>query len=186
MLLRFLRDKFAVPLFCAASKRNCTWKRQGKITFCAPKSLSRLCFSIPMRACCCIVVGALVGSSQVWALWLQHGDSFAKGYAAMPSVSPNLKRKTAASRDGKIWPGASLYQPKFERATLPNSLYHPERVLIRQDASDRMMACTMFGCPSAVPSRSVVSANNLNCEGHGQFKSFCHFWDQVVANKNAN
>ena len=54
------------------------------------------------------------------------------------------------------------------------SLTHPKRVLIRQDASDRMMACTstMFGGPSAVPGRLVVSANNLDREvkGHGKFE----------------
>ena len=52
------------------------------------------------------------------------------------------------------------------------TLYHPERVLIRQDASDRMMPCTMFGCPSAVLGRSVVSANNLYWEGHGKLIAF--------------
>ena len=48
VLLRFARGKFTVPLFSAASKQNCIWKRRGKITFCTPKSLSRLCFSIPL------------------------------------------------------------------------------------------------------------------------------------------
>ena len=64
VMLRFARNKFTVPLFHAASKRYC--KGKGKNTFCAPKSLShsRLCFSIPMGACCCRVVGALVGSFQ--------------------------------------------------------------------------------------------------------------------------
>ena len=59
----------------------------------------------------------------------------------------------------------------------PNQLTHPKS----QDASDRMMACTMFGCPSAVPSRSEVSTNNLDCEGHGQFEqrqgSFGRLWN---------
>ena len=132
VLLRFARGKFTVPLFSAASKQNCIWKRRGKITFCTPKSLSRLCFSIPMRACCCRVVGALVGSSQVWALWLQHGDSFAKGYAAMPSVSPNLKRKTAASRGGNFRrvPLCIIQTSSEQHSQTSSSLNHPKIVLI--------------------------------------------------------
>ena len=63
-LLRFVRGKFTVPLVYAASKRYCRGKKQGKNTCYAPKSLSQLCFSIPMGACCCRVVGSLVGSSQ--------------------------------------------------------------------------------------------------------------------------
>jgi len=49
---------------------------------------------------------------------------------------------------------------------------HLERVLILQDLRHRMMPCTMFGCPSKLPGRSVVSANNLDGEvkGHGKFE----------------
>ena len=47
-------------LFYAASRRYCRGKRQCKNNPCAPKSLSRLFCSIPMRACCCRVVGGLV------------------------------------------------------------------------------------------------------------------------------
>ena len=72
-LLRFVRGKFTVPLVYAASKRYCRGKRQGKNTCYAPKSLSQLCFSIPMGACCCRVVGSLVGLSQAWALLHHQG-----------------------------------------------------------------------------------------------------------------
>ena len=130
----------------------------------------------PLRACCCRVVGALVGSSPGWALSLQHGDSFEKGYAAMPTVSENFKRKTAASRDGKVWrvPPCIIQSSSEQHSQTSIPLNHPKRLLIRQDASDRMMACTctMFGGPSADPGRLVVSANNLDREvkGHGKFE----------------
>ena len=132
VLLRFARGKFTVPLFSAASKRYFIWKRQCKNTCYAPKSLSRLCFSIPKGACCCRVVGALVGSSQVWALSLQHGDSFEKCYAATPTVSANLKRKTAASRDGKIWrvPLYIIQSSSEQHSQTSITLTHPKRVLI--------------------------------------------------------
>ena len=52
VLLRVSRDKFTVPVFYAASKRHCIWKRQCKSNSCAPKSLSRLRFFIPIGACC--------------------------------------------------------------------------------------------------------------------------------------
>lgn len=35
------------------------WQRHDKNSFCAPKSLSRSCFSIPLGACCCHVVGGI-------------------------------------------------------------------------------------------------------------------------------
>ena len=46
--LRFAQDKFTVPLFYAASKRHCIWKRQGKNNSCTPKSLSLSRFSMPL------------------------------------------------------------------------------------------------------------------------------------------
>ena len=61
--LRFAEDRFTVPLFYAASKRHCIWKRQGNCNSCTPKSLSLSCFSFPAGAVRCYsVVGALVGS----------------------------------------------------------------------------------------------------------------------------
>ena len=60
MQLRFAEDRFTVPLFCAASKRHCIWKRQGKNNSCTPKSLSLSRFSIPLATA--RVVGALVSS----------------------------------------------------------------------------------------------------------------------------
>ena len=53
-----------------------------------------------------------------------------------------------------------------------------------RDASDRMMPCTMFGRPSAVPGRSVVSANNLDREvkGHGKLEQRQGFFGRVFNN----
>ena len=132
VLLRFARGKFTVPLFSAASERYCRGKGHKKNTFCAPKSLSRLRFSIPRGACCCRVVGALVGLSQVWALSLPGGDSFEKGYAATPTVSANLKPKTAASRDDKVWrvPPRIIQSSSEQHSQTSITLTHPKRVLI--------------------------------------------------------
>ena len=97
---------------------------------------------------------------------LQRGDSFEKGYPAMPTVSANLKRE--------IWgvPPCIIQSSSEQHSQTSISLNHAKRVLIPQDASDRMMPCTMFGCPLAVPGRSVVSANNLYWEGHGKLIAF--------------
>ena len=97
-------------------------------------------------------------SSQVWALLLllHRGDSFEKGYAAMPTVSANLKREIRRVP-------LCITQNKNEHHSQTSiTLTHPERVLIPQDARLQMMPCTMFGCPSAAPGRSVASANNLD------------------------
>ena len=73
---RFARDKFTVPLFYAASKRHCIWKRQGNYNSCTPKSLSLSCFSIPAGAVPCYsVVGALVGSFSGRSSWCCDGLS---------------------------------------------------------------------------------------------------------------
>ena len=140
VLVRFSRDTFTVPLFHATSKRYCIWKRQYQNNSCAPKSVCRLCFSIPNGACCCRVVWALVGCS--------YGYCFSE-----------LEGRTASSRGVPLWISQSSSEQHSQTSI---TLTHPKRVLIRQDASDRMMACTMFGGPSAVPARSVVSANNLD------------------------
>ena len=65
--LRFAQDKFTVPLFYAASKRHCIWKRQGKNNSCTPKSLSLSRFSNPLATAC--VVGALVSSFSGVSWW---------------------------------------------------------------------------------------------------------------------
>ena len=74
--LRFAEDRFTVPLFYAASKRHCIWKRQGNNNSCTPKSLSLSCFSIPAGAVPCYsVVGALVGSFSGRSSWCCDGLS---------------------------------------------------------------------------------------------------------------
>ena len=74
--LRFAEDRFTVPLFYAASKRHCIWKRQGNYNSCTPKSLSLSCFSIPAGAVPCYsVVGALVGSFSGRSSWCCDGLS---------------------------------------------------------------------------------------------------------------
>ena len=48
---RFAQDKFTVPLFYAASKRHCIWKRQGNCNSCTPKSLSLVSSFSGVRRC---------------------------------------------------------------------------------------------------------------------------------------
>ena len=105
-----------------------------------------------------------MGSFQAWAVGLQRGDSFEKGYPAMLTVSANLKRAI------RRMPPCIIQISSEQHSQTSSSLNHPKRVLIPQDAIDRMMPCTMSRCPSAVPGRSVVSANNLDPEVKAHWK----------------
>ena len=97
---------------------------------------------------------------------LQRGDSLEKGYPAMLTVSANLKREI------RRMPPCIIQISNEQHSQTSITLTHPKRVLILQDPRQRMMPCTMSRCPSAVPGRSVVSANNLDPEvkGHGKFE----------------
>ena len=109
------------------------------------------------------------GMSVVAAWWLLCSR---KAMQLCP-LFQQIWRETAASRDGKIRRvRPCIIQSSSEQHSQTSiTLTHPTRVLIPQDASDRMMPCTMFGGPW-VPGRSVVSANNLDCEvkRHGKFE----------------
>ena len=61
----------------------------------------------------------------------------------------------------------SLYHPKFEWATLPSFRhFRPLHSSLKRfwfwDQDVRILPCTIFRGPSAVPGRSVVNANNLD------------------------
>ena len=76
----------------------------------------------------------------------------------MPTVSANLKREIR--RVPRIVQ-SSNEQPSQNSVTFV-TFTHPETVLIPQNARRQIMPCTMWRGPSAVPGRSVVSANNLD------------------------
>ena len=70
----------------------------------------------------------------------------------------------------------TLYHPKFECATPKFPSLSPPSLILKGfwfwDQDTRILPCTMFRGPSAVPRRSVVSANNLDREvkRHGNFE----------------
>ena len=115
---------------------------------------------------------------------MQRGDSFKKGYPVMPTVSANLKRE--------IRRVPHIVQSSNEQHSQTSVTFvtftHPERVLIPQNARRQIMPCTMLRGPSAVPGRSVVSANNLDREvkrhakfeqRHGSFGRVFNTWQSV-------
>ena len=85
-------------------------------------------FAFLLELVVCRVVGALVGSFQAWAVWLQRGDSFKKGYPVMPTVSANLKREIR--RVPRI---IQISNEQHSQTSVTFVTFtHPERVLIPQ------------------------------------------------------